>query len=188
MNKRNERLKADFYDMLALQDRPYISWTAIKGEPPYVEEYLLNIRLRTYAIRAQSGKYTVGVINNCAVTVTLRDSYPDVAPYIRMPGFPPVFHPAWYSKGVYCPAERWRPEESLKEHIGTMLGTLMYEPTLAELDIPANYKALEWYIKNRDNAALFPSDHTQLTENSPEQIAALEKAAFSFEETVDTNI
>ena len=46
---RNERLAADFADMLTIQDRPYLSWIATKGELPYAQEYLLTIKLRTYA-------------------------------------------------------------------------------------------------------------------------------------------
>ena len=40
-------------------------------------------------------------------------------------------------------------------------------------------------MQNRDHTALFPSDKTQLSENTPEETAAAEKAALTFEETVD---
>ena len=43
---RNERLAADFADMLTIQDRPYLSWIATKGELPYEDfanDGLVNI-------------------------------------------------------------------------------------------------------------------------------------------------
>ena len=184
--KRNDRLASDYREMLKIQNRPYLSWIATKGELPYAEEYLLTVTLRTYALSVVSGRYTVGVIRRCTVRVTLWDSYPDVAPNIKMVSVPPVFHPNWYSKGTYCPSERWRPECSLKDHILRMLGTIRYDPSLIQTDAPANYKALSWYRKQRDSAALFPSDPTALTENSAEETAAIERAAASFDEIIDS--
>lgn len=184
-NSRQERLAADYREMLKIQDRPYCSWIASKGEPPYAEEYLLTVRVRTYALSVMSGRYTVGVIRQCVIRVTLWDSYPYVAPHIRMLGFPPVFHPDWYSKGTYCSCEPWRPDSSLKEYILRMIGTLQYDPALMGTDSPANIKALDWYGKNRENGAWFPSDTTPLTENTPEQTAA-DETARSFGEIIDT--
>ncbi|MBQ3264293.1 MAG: hypothetical protein IJH07_00810 [Ruminococcus sp.] len=181
---RNDRLAADYRDMLKLQERPYLSWIAVKGEPPCAEEYLLTVRIRTYALSVISGKYTVGVIDRCTIRITLWDSYPNVAPQIRMLGFPPVFHPGWYSKGVYCPCEPWRPETTLMEYVMRMLRTLQYDPALIDAQSPANYKALDWYLKNRDNPVWFPSDRTALTQNDAETVAAMEKAAFAFDEII----
>ena len=176
--KRSERLLSDRLGMLELQDRPYMSWTAIKGEPPYIEEYLLDIKLRTYVLTSGRGMYNVGVTDRCLVKVTLWDSYPHVAPNIKMLNIPPVFHPDWYSKGTYCSAEPWSPDTPLKDWIKRMLRTLTYDPSvIAESGAPANYKALEWFMKNRDNAGLFPSDDTALTPNSAEETAAIEAKA-----------
>ncbi len=186
MTDRNERLRADFYDMLSIQNRPYLSWTATKGDLPCAEEYLLDIRLRSYALSADHGRYTVGVTHGCTVKVTLWDSYPETAPYIKMLSLPPVFHPCWYSKGVYCPPRKWRADCSLKEHILEMLRTLRYDPELIESDAPANYKALDWYLKHRDDTALFPSDTTELSENSPQTAETFGKSALCFDEIVDS--
>ena len=182
---RSDRLAFDYREMMKIQNRPYLSWIAIKGDLPCAEEYLLHIKLRTYALSAHRGSYTVGVIRDCIVKVTLWDSYPKVAPYIKMISIPPVFHPCWYSKGVYCPTKPWRADRSLKEHLTEMLETLRYAPSYIEKDAPANYKALDWYLKNRDDTSLFPSDTAQISENSPEVTAALEKAAMSFDEIID---
>ena len=181
-----DRLARDFYEMLKIQDRPYLSWIAVKGEPPYTQEYLLTIRLRSYALSAARGRYTVGGIHGCTVKVTLWDSYPNIAPNIRMLSIPPVFHPNWYSKGTYCPPEPWSPESSLKDYVIRMLGTIKYDASLIESNAPANYKALEWYEKNRGNGAWFPSDDTELTENSEEETAAAERAALSPGEVIDS--
>ena len=174
---RYDRLASDYREMLKLQDRPYLSWIVTKGEPPYAEEYLLTVRLRSYVLSTEPGRYIVGTAERFFVKITLWDSYPHVAPNIRMLSIPPVFHPNWYSKGTYCPCERWRPEDSLKDHVKRMLGTLAYDPALMDTVAPANYKALDWYLKNRENASLFPSDPTELTENTPREVAAAEKAA-----------
>ncbi|MBQ6337404.1 MAG: hypothetical protein IJI50_09250 [Ruminococcus sp.] len=184
-NSRNDRLQSDFREMLKIQDRPYLSWIATKGELPYAEEYLLHIKLRSYVLTAKDGEYLVGVRDRFTVKVTLWDSYPQIAPNIRMLSIPPVFHPAWYSKGTYCPMEPWSAETSLKDYILQMLRTLTFDPALMETTAPANYKALNWFEKRRENAALFPSDQTELTENSPEQLAAAEKAALTFGEIID---
>ncbi len=181
---RNDRLAADYRDMLKLQNRPYLSWIATKGELPRAEEYLLTVDLRTYALSAQSGGYTVGVIRRCTILITMWSSYPKIAPNIRMLNLPPVFHPNWYSKGTYCPSEPWRPETTLKEYVTQMLRTLVYDPCAIDTVKPANYKALDWYIKRKDDLGLFPSDKTILTENSPEEAAALENADFG--EIIDT--
>ena len=183
---RQERLAADYREMMKIQDRPYCSWIATKGELPCAEEYLLTIRLRTYALTAEGGRYTVGAVRQCTVRVTLWDSYPHVAPSIRMLDLPPVFHPDWYSKGTYCSAEPWRPDLSLKDYVLRMIGSLRYDPSLIGMEAPANYKALDWYLKNRDNASLFPSDTTELTENTAQEAAALEAAAGAFTEIIDS--
>ena len=183
---RNERLERDYREMLRIQDRPYLSWIATGGEPPCAEEYLLDVRLRSYVLTAQAGRYLVGSARRWVVRVTLWDSYPHMAPYIRMLSIPPVFHPCWYSKGTYCPPEPWSPESSLKNYILRMIGTLQYDPALIDATAPANYKALEWYQKNRDNADLFPSDATALTENSPAELAAIENSAAPFDTIIDS--
>lgn len=185
-DSRNERLAADYREMLKIQNRPYLSWIVTKGEPPYAEEYLLTVRLRTYALGAASGRYVVGTIHRCTVRVTLWDSYPGVAPNIKMLSVPPVFHPSWYSKGTYCPSEQWRKDNSLKEHILRMIATLCWEPSLMDTSAPANYKALDWYLKNRDRVDWFPCDDVVLSENSEEEAAALEKASSGFSAVIDS--
>ena len=184
--KRKERLAFDYHEMMKLQNRPYLSWIVTKGEPPYAEEYLMTIKARTYALGATEHAYRVGVIRECTVRMTLWDSYPVIAPNTKMLNIPPVFHPDWYSKGTYCPSELWHEEDSLKDYVKRMIQTLTYEPTLIEAEHPANFKALAWYQKHRENTELFPSDTIELTENSPEKTADMEKAALSFGEVIDS--
>jgi len=185
-DSRAERLASDYREMLKIQDRPYCSWIVTKGELPCAEEYLLTLRLRTYALTAENGRYTVGTLHRCTVRVTLWDSYPHVAPSIRMLSLPPVFHPDWYSKGTYCSPEPWRPECSLKDYVIRMIETLRYDPSMTVTAAPANYKALDWYLKNRENTAWFPSDTAVLSENTPEEAAEKEKAAVTFGEVIDS--
>lgn len=183
--RRNDRLSSDYREMMKIQDRPYLSWIATKGELPYAEEYLLTVKLRTYALSVRSGVHTVGVIDRCVIRITLWDSYPAVAPYVRMLNLPPVFHPDWYSKGTYSPHTPWDPATSLKDFVAGMLKTLRYDPERIDTTAPANYKALDWFLKNRDNDKLFPSDTTAIGENTEEEIAAIEKGG-AFDEIVDS--
>lgn len=183
---RTERLSADYREMMKIQDRPYLKWIATKGELPCAEEYLLTVKVRTYVFRAAANACAVGTIHECMIRLTLWDSYPYVAPHVKMLSIPPVFHPDWFSKGTYCPPVPWRAEDSLKDYVLRMIRTLQYDPSLIESDSPANYKALDWYRKNSHNASLFPSDTTALTENSPETAAALEAEAASLHEVVDS--
>ncbi len=183
---RNERLERDYHEMMKIQNRPYLSWIPTKGELPFAEEYLLFVRLRSYVLTARDGKYLVGTTDRCTVKVTLWDSYPYIAPNIRMLDLPPVFHPDWYSKGTYCPREAWRPDMPLKDFLLQMLETLRFEPSALHTAAPANYKALEWWMKNRENTSLFPSDPTPLTENTVQEAAAIEKTALSFGEVIDS--
>ena len=91
-----------------------------------------------------------------------------------MLNMPPVFHPNWYSKGTYCPSERWQEDDSLKDYVKRMLGTLTYDPTLVETRSPANFKAAAWFKKMRNHDELFPSDPVALTENAPDEITEKE--------------
>lgn len=182
---RNDRLKADYREMMKIQDTPYLSWIATKGEMPCAEEYLLTVKLRTYALSVRSGVHTVGVIDRCVIRITLWDSYPAVAPYVKMLNLPPVFHPDWYSKGTYSPHMPWDPETTLKDYVVRMLKTLRYDPELIDTTAPANYKALDWFLKNRDDERLFPSDRTPLSENTDETIGAMEEGG-DFKEIVDS--
>ena len=185
-SSRDERLASDYRDMLSIQDRPYLSWIVTKGEPPYAEEYLLTVKVRTYALTSKSNIYTVGTIHRCTVRVTLWDSYPNIAPHIRMLNIPSVFHPDWYSMGTYCSSEPWRPDRPLKDHLMRMIGTIMYDPSLITGSAPANCKALDWYMKHRDDSSLFPSDKAGLTVNTLEELAAAERAMIPFDEIIDS--
>lgn len=185
-DNRNEKLKSDFLEMLKIQNTPYLSWIATKGELPYIEEYLLTIKVRSYVLSLRSGRYTVSSVDQCTVKVTLWDSYPHIAPNIRMLSLPSVFHPDWYSKGTYCASLPWTPHTSLKDYLLRMIRTLCWEPDVMESNAPANYKALDWYRKHRDNEDLFPSDPVILCENTAEETEAIKKKLFALGEIVDS--
>lgn len=183
---RNQRLEADYRAMLRIQNRPYLSWIATKGEPPRAEEYLLTVRVRGYVLRSQAGRYQVGASDRFVIRVTLWDSYPHTAPYVRMLTIPPVFHPDWYSKGTYCSSAPWSEDTSLKDFVLRMIGTLQYAPGLMNADAPANYKALEWFEKRCGDPSLFPCDRTELNENTEEEIEAVTRACDPFAAVIDS--
>lgn len=153
---RRIRLKSDYEDMKKIKNQPYASWVVSKGAEPYVEEYLITINVRTY--------YAPGkAMNTCKVKITLPANYPYDAPDTIMVSDPLVYHPHWFISGRYCPGS-WGVSESLLRYTEKMIETLQNNPDLINPDSPANTDAMNWYLRNKNNKSLFPSDTTKLTE------------------------
>lgn len=153
---RRLRLKSDYEEMKKIQNQSYVSWVVSKGVAPYVEEYLLTIKVRTY--------YAPGkTMNTCKVQITLPTDYPYSAPSAKMISEPLVYHPHWFLSGSYCPGS-WGVSESLLRFTEKMIETLQNNPDRINPSSPANKEAMAWYLKNKNNKSLFPSDTTKLTE------------------------
>ena len=144
------RIKTDYEEMLTIPANPVLSWKATKGIAPYIEEYLLTIKVRTYSA---PGK----IMNECKVRVSIPENYPTVAPVAYMEGTK-VFHPNWFTSGKYCGGLN-HPTESLKSYIMRMIQTLQYDPAITNPRSPANPEANSWFLKNKH---LFPSDKQPL--------------------------
>lgn len=152
-----ERIKNDYEAMRSIQNTPYVSWKVVRGEPPYVEEYELTIHVKTYSAPNK-------IMDTCRVRISLGPEYPGVVPHAKMVSTPLVFHPHWFVGGDYCPGH-YVGSETLVQFIKRMIMTLQNDPSLVDPTSPANSKALEWFLKNKNNRRLFPSDTTKLTEN-----------------------
>lgn len=149
------RIASDYKEMCRIATSPIISWVATKGKAPYVEEYVLTIKVRTY-----SGPDKV--MNQCKVRVTLPPDYPQRAPLTRMEGVL-VFHPNWFINGTYC-CGSYPLSESLGNYVLRMIRSLQYDPQVTNPNPrdAANPDAIKWYLNNKHNKKMFPSDKQSL--------------------------
>lgn len=146
---RNIRLKNDYKEMVNIRGN-IISWKAIKGVPPYVEEYEVTVNVR-------------GIIDNGphyrdshTIKVTIPANYPRAAPDVRMQSTPYMYHPNWYRDGKWCYGT-WIMSEGLGHHVVRMVRTLQYDLEITNEDSPANTDANDWFRSKR-NANIFPCD------------------------------
>jgi ubiquitin-protein ligase len=135
--------------------RPWLSWKAIGGVEPFVEQYEIALRLRT--IIGPTPDYR----DDHVIRVSLGPDYPILsAPRVQMLTRPPPFHPNWWPSGQWCYGTWWV-YESLGAHIVRMIQTLQYDPEITQGADRANGKASDWYNANRSRG-WFPCDNTPL--------------------------
>ena len=144
------RLENDYKEMRRIANSPMVSWVAEKGKAPYVEQYLLTIKVRTYS---GPGK----IMEQCKVRISLPTDYPKVAPNTEMIGTV-VYHPNWWENGRWC-CGTYKMTESLGNYVVRLIQTLQFDPVVTNPSSPANRDAKDWYLKNKE---LFPSDHQPL--------------------------
>lgn len=151
---RKIRLRNDHTTMENIRT-PWLTWTALKGEPPFVEKYEIQLKLKTIVGIAPDYR-TDHVIN-----VTLPSDYPITsAPLIEMQTKPAPFHPNWWTSGRWCYGT-WLVYESLGAHVVRMIQTLQYNEDITNPESPANSVARKWYLANKDKG-YFPCDRTPL--------------------------
>ncbi len=143
------RLASDYRDMCSIKS-PVFSWEAVRGEPPYVEEYRWHIRVHTYADRDKP-------IDSCTGRTILPPEYPTLAPETRMEGTL-VYHPNWFSNGRYC-CGIYQSTESLVNYLSRMINSLQFDPYVTNPKSPANPEAKDWYLRHKNDKSMFPSDH-----------------------------
>jgi len=150
---RNIRLKSDYEEMCNLKGR-IIDWKPLKGQPPLVDEYELNIRVNT--IISERPDYR----NMHRIEVILPPAYPRVAPIVSMLSKPQPFHPNWYVAGNWCHGS-WSMSESLGTFVIRMIRTLQFDLEITNEHSPANTAANHWYKRNKASG-LFPCDRQTL--------------------------
>ncbi len=151
-NLRMKRLESDYKEMLKLLSCPKIKWTAIRGKPPHVEEYLVTLNFHTY----RTDKTTM---DSCKIRITLSDIYPKVAPIAVMIE-PKIFNPNWFSSGRWC-CGKYYSKESLGDFVIRMIRSIQFDPIITNPNSPANKEAAKWYIENIDRG-IFPTDNSIL--------------------------
>ncbi|WP_160129129.1 ubiquitin-conjugating enzyme E2 [Kordia antarctica] len=140
-----------------------ISWEAIKGIPPYVEEYRVTLNIK--GIIGEGPKYReVHTVN-----VKIPSNYPKAAPDVRMETTPFVYHPNWYEDGKWC-FGTWMMSEGLGHHVVRMARTLQYDLDITNEDSPANEDANTWFMANKKRN-IFPCDNKLLPDPTKEKMS-----------------
>ena len=123
---RNLRLKNDYSQMVNIRGN-IISWKAIRGTPPYVEEYELTVNVK--GVIGEGPRYR----ETHNINVVIPSNYPNAAPDIHMTSKPFVYHPNWYTGGKWC-FGTWFMSEGLGEHIVRMVRTIQYDLDISLTD------------------------------------------------------
>lgn len=157
---RKIRLANDYKQMCNIQGN-VISWTALRGMAPYIEEYNITVNVRTI-IGVTNG--TPQYRNSSVVKITLPPDYPIRAPKATMVSVPQPFHPNWFTTKNWCYGT-WSMSEALGDYVIRMVKTLQFDTDITNENSPANGDANSWYISNK-YSGLFPCDHTRLPDPS----------------------
>jgi ubiquitin-protein ligase len=151
---RLRRLASDYEEMRAIRGA-IIHWEAAGGVRPHYDSYDLTVRVRTIV---GPGPQYVDLVR---LRLELPAAYPfKAAPVIRVVAPPLPFHPNWWPDGRWCPG-RWAPTETLGRHVIRMVRMLQCDPTLTNLQSPANGEATNWW-RAVQNRGWFPCDRQVL--------------------------
>jgi ubiquitin-protein ligase len=150
---RSLRLKNDYEEMVNIKGA-IIDWKAVRGNPPYVEEYELTVNVN--GIISDVPAYRSQHI----IKLVLPADYPNKPPEIHMLSIPFVFHPNWYVVGRWCYG-KWLMPEGLGHHVLRMIRTIQYDSEITNENSAANIEANKWYLSKR-NSRLFPCDRKVL--------------------------
>jgi ubiquitin-protein ligase len=155
---RKTRLKNDYRDMCNIRGA-MITWHAVSGTPPFVDEYRLTVNVRS--IVGPGPTYR----DQHVIDIKLPAGYPMKAPpEVVMVSQPVVFHPNWWSYNNWCPG-LWDYTEGLGAHIIRMIRTLQYDAVITNEHSAANTEAKRWYLRHRDQG-IFPCDRQTLPDPS----------------------
>ncbi|MER2080177.1 MAG: hypothetical protein ABS876_01485 [Ruminococcus sp.] len=146
---RRTRLGNEYEEMQRIQDTPVVSWIAEKGEPPFVEEYLVTFHVRTYI----SPDTTT---NRCQLRIVLPERYPLESPVFTVVGTP-VFNPAFFTNGQLG-SYRYYPGYTLVDFLEYIFYLLQYCDECIDCNSFSNSEAGLWYRHNKDKPGLFPCD------------------------------
>lgn len=148
------RIKNDYNLMRCMQNHPVVSWVATKGNAPYIEEYLLTIKLKIYINKTE--------VTDCEIIrLTLPLDYPFVAPIVVIESSP-IFHPDWWYESRRWNCGCYHARESLFDFTVRMMKSLQYRADSINPYSPCSREAANWYIENKDNHDMFPTDNQEL--------------------------
>jgi ubiquitin-protein ligase len=172
--QRRIRLSNDYQTMVNIS-RDWLKWTVLSGNPPFVEAYELDVKLKT--ITSQRPEYAT----KHKIKVELPPGYPaSSAPNIVYLGPNRPYHPNWFTSGKWCWGE-WHYNESLGQHVVRMLQTLQYDPMITNPKSPANKEASDWYLAN-SSRSIFPCDTTPMPDPTTGRLkVSVPKKSFSIQ-------
>ena len=92
------------------------------------------------------------------VEITLRGQGSPLIAYIPA-GDPVPYHPNWWPSGMICNGLEGR-DELLKliDYIEFVFGVLQFQPRRINAGSPANPEATQYWLQNKSNRSLFPTD------------------------------
>lgn len=134
---RSSRMRSDYREMLNLRG-PILSWEIERGRPGFVEQYLLQVSLKTMISTEPDYR------DSHQLRLIVPEPYPRLPPKIKMLTAPPPFHPNWYVDGLWCHG-RWDFSEGLGHFVVRMLHTLRFDPEFTSLEDYANQQAGRWF-------------------------------------------
>ena len=169
--QRNIRLKNDYTEMSNIRG-PIVQWRALRGTPPYVEEYELTVKVRT--ILSARLEYR----DTHTIRLTLPPTYPFSAPEAVMVTRPQPFHPNWFTTGRWCYGT-WEISEGLGHFVVRLLRTLQFDDEITNPNSPANRDANTWYLANRTRG-LFPPDRQVLPDPTKARFEIVDRPVKTF--------
>lgn len=144
---RKIRIANDYQKMCKLSNYPFISWKALKGEAPYVEEYLVMVTVNSFITPDT-------ISNKHTVKISLPPQYPQSAPLFTMED-PVIYHPNWYENGRWG-SMYYKMTYSLADMIMHMIEDIQFNPRYVYTHSCSNAAASHWYM---NNPSLFPTDN-----------------------------
>jgi ubiquitin-protein ligase len=171
---RNRRLANDYNEMDSISGSGIIEIVSMRGTPPHVEEYEIEIYIRS--IISANPEYRT----QHRVRISLPESYPQAPPQIEMLSVPSVFHPNWYRSGKWC-FGTWEMSETLGKHVIRMLRTLQYDTEITNEHSPAYDVPTHWYVSKR-HSGLFPCDTQTLPDPTKPKSEQPKSNRFKFNE------
>lgn len=155
------RIKNDYLRLSEMESGGLFTWEAIKGEPPYVEEYLFHIRVPGYVSPDERN-------DDWTIKIILSPDYPRVCAQTVMVGEKQIFHPHWWESNRRWSIGVWKPTTSLAELVSILLHSMAYDPMYTNPMSPCNNVAAKWYL-DPANQHLFPTiqvdDYIKLPES-----------------------
>jgi ubiquitin-protein ligase len=145
---------------LSQQSKVRIRVARVTGTPP--NEIDIELHLKT----APSKKYPQAVQDMTKTTIRLPARYPFVEPIVTIKT--PILHPNIYTSGRICLGMKWLPTFGLDLLVKRIAQIIIFDPTVLNLQSPANRDAVDWYREaQRKHAGAFPTDTWTFTVSDP---------------------
>ena len=121
------------------------------GDPPI--DLTIELACRTAASHA----YPAQAVERTRAHISFPARYPFQPPVVHVT--PVTFHPNVYPSGLVCLGVKWLPTETLDLLVRRIAQIITFDPTVVNIDSPANSAAAKWYAEAVTRAPRsFPTD------------------------------